>query len=174
MGREIRRVPPNWQHPTKMYSSGPGYAPMLDETFEQACADWDEGARKWDAGEDSGRAQYGKLDGDKFMPYSEWHGERPDDPSYYRTYKKEDATWYQLWETVSEGTPVSPPFATLEDLAQYLATNGDDWDQRRGHSGWGIHRARAFCADGWAPSFAVINGKMYDGTQLAGLPKVIK
>lgn len=36
---------------------------------------------------------------------------------------------YQIWETVSEGSPISPVFATPEELAQYMAAHpwgGDD------------------------------------------------
>jgi hypothetical protein len=48
---------------------------------------------------------------------------------------REDATWYQLWETVSEGTPVTPPFATKEELVQYLVEHGDFHDQYRRQEG---------------------------------------
>ena len=30
---------------------------------------------------------------------------------------------YQMWETVSEGSPISPPFETPEELAHWLADN---------------------------------------------------
>jgi len=167
MGREIRRVPPNWQHPKKMFASGMDYVSMHDQTFEQACATWDEGKRKWDAGEDPDRKQYDHEND----PYEDWAGERPDDPEYYRPWKDEEATWFQLWQTVSEGSPVSPPFATLEELAQHLAKHGDDWDQQRGNAPWGIERARRFCKSGWAPSFVAIGGALYDGTNIPALPK---
>ncbi len=94
--------------------------------------------------------------------YWEWWGPPPD-REYHRPWKDEEATWFQLWETVSEGTPVSPPFATAEELVQYLATNGDHWDQKRGRGGWGIESARSFVAAGWAPSFAVIDGVPIEG-----------
>lgn len=162
MGREIRRVPPNWQHPRKMYASGPGYQPMFDETFAQACAEWDEAKRKWDIGEDPHRKKYGK----DYSSYADWGGERPDDPAYYRPWSDADATWYQLWETVSEGSPVSPPFASLEELAQHLAKHGDEWDQKRGQSGWGIESARAFCKAGFAPSMMMAGGVLYQSKDI--------
>lgn len=31
---------------------------------------------------------------------------------------------YQMWETTSEGSPISPAFDTPEELAQWLADNG--------------------------------------------------
>lgn len=39
---------------------------------------------------------------------------------------------YQLWETVSEGSPVSPVFATPEELADWLVTPGNDDSVTRG------------------------------------------
>lgn len=36
--------------------------------------------------------------------YWEWESNPPDRESY-RPYKDEEGTWYQLYETVSEGTP---------------------------------------------------------------------
>lgn len=170
MGREIRRVPPNWQHPQKMYASGLAYASMLDQTFAAAVAEWEEGHRRWNAGEDPAREQYKNDDG-SYQSYAEWNGDKPDDPYYYRPWQDHEATWFQLWETVSEGSPVSPPFATLEELAQHLAKHGDQWDQRRGHGGWGIARARAFCEAGWAPSMMVADGVLY---QAKDVPLVTK
>lgn len=35
---------------------------------------------------------------------------------------------YQIWETVSEGSPISPVFATSEELARYMA--GREWGGR--------------------------------------------
>lgn len=118
MGREIRKVPPNWDHPKTPEGH---YQPMFNETF--------------------------KGEGN---------------PLFYRTWKDEKATWYQLWETVSEGTPVSPPFATREELIEYLVTNGDFWDQQRRREGctvmncapWSRKQAEKFVNSiGWAPSF---------------------
>jgi hypothetical protein len=159
MRREIRRVPANWDHPRKMFISGPGYQPMFNQTFATAVAEWKEAKRKWDAGEDPDQAKYGKG----CESYADWAGECPDDPSYYRPWSDAEATWYQLWETVSEGSPVTPPFATLDELAQHLAKCGDEWDTQRGRSGWGIERAKAFCKVGWAPSFVMSEGRMQAG-----------
>jgi hypothetical protein len=78
---------------------------------------------------------------------------------------------------VSEGTPVSPPFATKEELADYLAERGDFWDQKRcltpewvtlwggtpGISGWGKEAAYRFVNAGWAPSMIATGGIVADG-----------
>lgn len=37
---------------------------------------------------------------------------------------------YQLWETISEGSPVSPVFATPAELATWIKTHGSEFDGR--------------------------------------------
>lgn len=55
---------------------------------------------------------------------------------------------YQLWETVSEGSPVSPSFETPEELAQWLSDNYDNKLYRLSYEKW-----LAFInGPGWAPS----------------------
>lgn len=179
MGREIRMVPPNWQHPEIKDDYGRlRLQPMYDQDFASAKAEWLEGLRAWDAGENDDREKYKHDDGRPYE-YWEWHG-NPPCPAYYRPWKDEEATWYQVWETVSEGTPVTPPFATQQELADYLAENGDEWDQSRsldphacklfgitpGKPGWGKVRAEKFVfGGGWAPSFVVSGGQMMSGVE---------
>lgn len=155
MGREIRRVPANWDH--KAWS-----ATVRDDGQEQSCYDenYQTARDRWLA--DFAAHKPEDHDGEDFWEYSG----PPPERAYYRPWKDEDATWSQLWQTVSEGTPVSPPFATLDELATYLAANGDFWDQKRGHSGWGRARAYAFCKSGWSPSFAVFNGQMLESKDI--------
>lgn len=74
---------------------------------------------------------------------------------------------WQVWETVSEGSPITPVFPTSEELIQHLAVNGDRWDQRRGEGGWGETRAKAFVEAGWAPSAASVDGKFLDSKDFA-------
>lgn len=66
---------------------------------------------------------------------------------------------WQMWETVSEGSPVSPVFATAEALADWLVTEG-----------YSPQAARAFVSDGWAPSFVGVPGVgLWDGIRAAGI-----
>ena len=51
MGREIRRVPPNWDHPKQEGWSDGRMQPMYDQTFEQAAAEWKDGFAAWERGE---------------------------------------------------------------------------------------------------------------------------
>lgn len=152
MGREIRRVPPGWEHPRFTEDDAPhpvrvgAYRPCFDKTFPEAMRAW---IAKWDAWERGERPEYFDAanypDGIEFW---EWDG-GPPRPEWYRPAFKEEATWCQVYETVSEGTPISPPLPTLEAVADYLVENG---------AGWGPmtrEQAEAFCRSAWAPSFVV-------------------
>lgn len=162
MGRELRMVPPNWNHPVVTRSNGQdGFQPMFDTTFEEAAAEWKEELAEWESGE---RPSWYTIDDDNPNPeYWEYSGDPPE-RKYYRPWKDEEATWFQVWETVSEGTPVSPPFETKAELIEYLVANGDFWDQARRQEGrrlpngmscdpWSRKEAEAFVnGPGWAPS----------------------
>ncbi|MBY3162080.1 hypothetical protein HFO65_15710 [Rhizobium laguerreae] len=173
MGREVRKVPANWEHPKKLDSYGrERLQPMFDMTFADAAAEWKENFMKWEGGD---RPSHFTGE-DESLEYWEWEN-NPPDRAYYRPWTDEDAIWFQVWETVSEGTPVSPPFETEEELIAYLAANGDFWDQKRckepgweglwggtpGVSGWGRERAERFVKAAWAPSMILTNGKLVDG-----------
>ena len=68
---------------------------------------------------------------------------------------------YQIWETVSEGSPISPVFATPEELARYMATTRFGADQGTSYEAWleFINNIE------WAPSFVVCDGKMMSGVE---------
>ncbi len=150
MGREIRKVPPNWEHPKTDRYSDDSYQPMYDRTFATEATEWKAAFAKWEAGERPEHCTGHYRD----VEYWEWD-QAPPDRSYYRPYSDEEATWFQVYETVSEGTPVTPPFATKEELVDYLATHGDFWDQKRGHGPWDRANAEKFVGVGWAPSLIV-------------------
>jgi hypothetical protein len=176
MGREVRMVPANWEHPARDPSCDPyrhgGYQPMHDQTFAEAAAEWKASFAKWEAGE---RPSYYTDDGSG-TEFWEYEGEPPN-RFYYRPWADDEAVWFQVWETVTEGTPVSPPFATEGELIDYLAANGDFWDQKRclepssvalwnmefGKSGWGREAAERFVKGKWAPSMVVQDGVVTDG-----------
>lgn len=154
MGREIRRVPPNWEHPKTMatrlkrgqYVQVEEYQPMYDEDFATRMEEWYAGWKAWgDADRAEHKCEYWEYEGD------------PPDPKYYRpAWPEGSATWYQVYETVSEGSPVTPPFATREELITYLSTKGDFWDQSRGDPAWPRKAAESFVGEGWAPSMVAV------------------
>jgi hypothetical protein len=55
---------------------------------------------------------------------------------------------WQLWETVSAGSPVSPVFATADGLASWMS------DLERGDGWMPAETAAKFIEAGWAPTFA--------------------
>lgn len=69
--------------------------------------------------------------------------------------------WWQVWETVSEGSPVTPAFATRGELIDYLVAVGDAWDQKRGEGGWKREAAESFVETEWAPSLIGTAGKLH-------------
>ena len=173
MGRVVRRVPPNWKHPEfKHYPTGAmRKQPMFDRDFEKAMADW---LSEFD------RVRSGNLSDIERECYprglADWLQDEgaPPDPRFYRPWDESDATWHQVWENVSEGTPVTPPFETQDELIEYLAANGDFWDQKRcwedgwetlyrgkyGVSAWGRERAERFVRATYAPSLLIVNGEI--------------
>ncbi len=145
MGREIRRVPPNWEHPKNEYDN---YIPMHDETFDEAFTEYTEAYNAW--------KNKTHEDYDESISFGDWFGGIH--PEGYRPEFKEEPTWYQVYETVSEGTPVTPPFETKEELVEYLVENGTFWDERRVRdgrqkkAGWNRESAERFVECEWAPS----------------------
>jgi hypothetical protein len=56
---------------------------------------------------------------------------------------------WQLWETISEGSPYSPVFATAQELAHWMATVPDDYGNLQAKD---YDTALRFITFGWAPS----------------------
>ena len=57
------------------------------------------------------------------MTYEEWSGKRPEAERYMPEWSEEEATHVMMYETTTEGTPMTPAFATPEELAQWLVDN---------------------------------------------------
>ena len=131
MGREVRRVPPNWEHPRYFseeitpghnYPRAGDFKPLVDMTFDDAMNEWIEGWRMWQAGSHPDQLNPRlSTDGDEFW---NWNGGPPAPDSHRRAFR-EEPSWYQLYQTVSEGTPVTPPFSTPEELIDHLAQHGE-------------------------------------------------
>lgn len=161
MGREIRRVPPNWEHPrwTKddaMSRSDIGeYKSMYDQSYKDAAEEWLRELERWEP--EWGCKYY-------------WESQSPPDVESHRPAFDTEPTWFQAYQTVSEGTPVSPPFATGEELVEYLATYGDFWDQSRGDGPWSRESAEAFVLrGGWVPSMMVTPNGYVQAKDIAGV-----
>lgn len=171
MGREIRRVPRNWEHPKRWCRhnpicnrSGECYQPLYYRSYEEDADNWIKDFNEWQRGEV--RNKYTK--GIKYA--WDYHG-MPPDKDWYIKYKIEKATWYQVYETVSEGTPVTPPFKTKKELVNYLVNFGDFWQQRNPDKGIGYSKedAESFVyGAGWVPSFSICDGVMKKNIEIAG------
>mgnify|MGYP006951075660 CR=1 FL=1 len=62
---------------------------------------------------------------------------------------------WQLWETVSEGSPISPVFAAPEGLAEWMASPAYTWGAVKSDADRPSYEtALRFVSAGWAPSFA--------------------
>lgn len=72
---------------------------------------------------------------------------------------------YQLWETVSEGSPISPVFETPEELADWLATSSDyKWasnDKGTTRDQW----LKFIVGPGWCPSMIMDSTGVHTGVQ---------
>ena len=79
----------------------------------------------------------------------------------WKSYEPPEGPGYQMWETVSEGSPISPVFATPEELASYLV-------QHRRQDGSYESWMKMICGDGWAPSMMIIGGKTMSGVSGLG------
>ena len=97
MSREVRRVPANWEHP----KDENGHHIPMHEHFPYNEEEIAEGLR--DGWLDNDSPNYGC----DVMP--QW-------PESERTH-------YQMYESTSEGTPISPVMETPEALARWLADN---------------------------------------------------
>ena len=68
---------------------------------------------------------------------------------------------YQIWETVSAGSPASPPFENPEDLAQWMVENDTSLTADTSFEGW----MKFILGDGWAPSTLSVNGVPLNGVE---------
>ena len=122
MGRELRKVPANWEHPKKENGN---YQPMFNEFYGDAFNDWLEEHNQWLDGTHPDLKEEPELK-DKYPFFAMWGGNPPDVEYYHKKkYLQEELTHIQLYETTSEGKPCSPVFKLedFEKLCEYAAEN---------------------------------------------------
>lgn len=83
-----------------------------------------------------------------------YEGQRAEAEAWEPTDPPKGDGW-QLWETVSEGSPVSPVCATADELAAWMSDpeRGDRWVPQEA--------ARKFIDAGWAPTGVLTPGRGY-------------
>jgi hypothetical protein len=118
MGREIRKVPENWEHP-KDYRGH--YKPLYDYDFNEWASQWMEDLQQWLNEYPTGFKEH---NGEKWAFWEWGDGPAPDRDECRPSWKPEEMTAYQIYENVTEGTPVSPVFRTEADMRAWLR---DEW-----------------------------------------------
>ncbi len=114
MGRHVRKVPANWKHPKNEKMDE--FVPLLDGYAEEF-------------------RKFLEITNSKGLEAAiDWMGRCPDKDDYMPEWPEEEKTHYMMYETTSEGTPISPAFPTEEDLARWLADTGASSFADRGAS----------------------------------------
>ncbi len=153
MGREIRRVPPGWQHPMEANRYSMEHKPLYDDDFATVAGTWVRDCIAWENGTHDDLQNRPELK-QEYPYFWQWSSSPPDAEYYRPSWTQGEATAYQVYETVSEGTPVSPVFDDLKTLIAWLISQG--------HS---PTAARRFAETGWAPS--MIMHRTGDSVQIA-------
>jgi hypothetical protein len=102
MGREVRMVPADWEHPKQ----GDGSYKALYEGYKEDSTEFMELASK------------------KGLQKAVEYMGCPDKEDYMPDWSSDEKTHCMMYETTTEGTPISPAFTTTEELAQWLADTG--------------------------------------------------
>jgi hypothetical protein len=129
MSTEIRRVPPDWVHPTDgTWSDGcPRYVELLNGAdFTEWLKRWEIGKAAWDLGmyQLGGDASWMDRSDLECESFERWAGKKPDPKDYTPIWSPEEATHFMVYEFTTEGTPLSPVFATEKEA---IAWEDDYW-----------------------------------------------
>lgn len=165
MGREVRRVPADWQHPKDERGT---YIPLYEwgchGDFEQLDAEWMEGWRKWQDGLcEAGGGTWEPIKPEhRHMRFTDYHGSRHSPDDFMPNWPDEQRTHLMMYEDTSEGTPISLAFATPEELARWLTDTGASSfaDMTATYEQW-LSVARG----GFAPSAVIQDGRMMSGVE---------
>ena len=140
MGREVRRPAIGWQIP--MFNGRP--KPVHSWTHAELLAN--------------------------FKEYPEdFEGIEPDNECCWPEWPEGTKLGFAIYETISEGTPVTPTFETKEMLIEYLVVHGDYWDQKRGDGPWSRKAAEAIVGGAFAPSFTITSDGAFTSKEILGL-----
>ena len=140
MGREVRRVTKNWEHPKDENGNykplHEGYAADAEEFLEM-------------------------VESDGLQEAVDYMG-CPDKDDYMPDWSEEEKTHLMMYEDTTEGTPISPAFETPEALAKWLAESGA--------SSFGTSTATydqwlPICKGGWAPSVVLSSAGLKIGVE---------
>jgi hypothetical protein len=122
MSREVRKVAVDWQHPKL---NAMLFVPLLDGAkFSKDLQRYEEDRRMWTLGQ-----VRDPLDQTAWISRGEagltqscfdtFYGAPPASDEYMPLWDTNEATHYMLYETQTRGTPLTPAFATQDELAQW-------------------------------------------------------
>lgn len=104
-------------------------------------------------------------------PTCDGHGERWHSPEAkaaaeaWKDIEPPTGNGWQMWETTSEGSPISPVFATPEELARWLADTGAS---SFGSNGASYDQWLAMINEGWAPTAIGDEKGLRSGVEFVG------
>jgi hypothetical protein len=156
MGREVRRVRGDWRHPRDERGR---HVPLFGRSYRAEREEYDEEAARWAAGFIRGYPRLGERDWEPragrqlAMTFEEWHGEPPRPEEHMPDWPEEERTHFQMYETTTEGTPISPVMATPELLARWLA---DHHASASGSQPATYEQWLRVCRGGFAPSAVAV------------------
>lgn len=162
MGREVRRVPADWQHPKHWTGGMRGpeerYKPLFPgHRYQDAVDAWDDGLAAWKRGE---YPEYADPAECQATTYEQYSGQRPHRDDYMPNWPAEQRTHLMMYEDTTEGTPISPAFETPEELARWLVHNkASAFGGKTGSYEYWLRVA----SGGFAPSAVVTTGVMVSG-----------
>lgn len=130
---------------------------MHDRSYRQACEDREAFRAAWNGDGSALKYDYereARANGEEIEEYEPYVGS-PED--YRPDWADAERTCFQWYETVSEGTPVSPVFDTMEGLARWLME----------HNGGTYERWLAnLQSGGWCPSgLGFAGGPVFSGEE---------
>ncbi|BDD79640.1 hypothetical protein [Burkholderia phage FLC9] len=118
-----RRVAPDWVHPTYQVYGEDHYRPLRDGTkliAEQA--QWDRWQELWNAGLVEDDSEIVALSqSHKAKGIVLYYGARPEASRYTPAWTPEQATGWQVYEEVTEGTPITKVYPDLNTMAREIA-----------------------------------------------------
>lgn len=164
MGREVRKVAEGWEHPKDNCGE---YIPLYEGPFSKYLAQWVEEQHHWDAGEVLDYSKWPKERVFKLKDlihhgysYEEYAGKCPCKDEYMPEWSADEASMLMMYETCTEGTPISPAFKTPEELALWLVDNNASafGDLTASYDQW-----LRVCQGGVAPSAVIVNGVLTSG-----------
>lgn len=188
-----RSLRPSWDRLLGRPTQEMAYTPLVDHSLREVQEEWDERKRAWEAGEDEARERrwtqedydrYADRTGgaDGIVPgeliydsYEDYNGARPpyyrDDDTgeltehdcYRPDWPESERTAFQVYETVSEGTPVSPVFQTQDDLTAWLVDPSRN-DERLPHMS--REAAERFIEHGSVPSLMIAGGVIASNVEM--------